>query len=322
MSSTRIPFVASLVAVLLILACNGSINVPHPDGGDGDADADSGESCPGGCPAGQVCSHGVCVATCSGTTGCEPPFECCNNTCVNIRQDPNNCGSCGNACAPYGDGCVGGVCSCNGAMACAAPTICCGTDGCIDPDTNSRHCGGCNHPCDGNCTDGTCETCSADPHEAAGGNTCADAEPLGTLVDTGDQQVMTGNLFPDGDQDCYWFTAQDAEDTTCDTFHVDIRFVDNPGDQFGIQIFRGSCEAPECAAETFTEYSWTTDFHGEIEGEVRGECPCRAEPAADANACSDNTGVFRFCVVRVAGTSADCATYEVEVSNGVYHTGE
>lgn len=205
-------------------------------------------------------------------------------------------------------------------MACTAPLICCGTDGCIDPGTNGRHCGGCNRPCEGDCVARVCETCTADPHEATGGNTCADAEPLGSLADTGDQQVLTGNLYPDADQDCYWFTAEDTADTTCDLFHVDIRFNENPGDQFALQVFRGSCEAPECAGEPRSQFDWYTDFFGEVEGEIRGECPCQTELTTGTNLCADNTAVFRFCVVRVSGDPTDCAWYEVEASNGLYPT--
>jgi hypothetical protein len=313
--------------LFVVFSCHGGIDIPgdaSTDGdGDSDADGDSGPECPGGCPDGQFCQNGRCVSSCSGAGECPSPYVCCDNACVNTREDPYNCGSCGNTCAPYGDTCIGSICACNGAMACTPPYICCGTDGCVDSDSDNRHCGACGIACDGNCAGGACETCSPDPHEATGGNTCADAEPLGDLADTGDQRVLTGNLYPDGDQDCYWFTAEDTEDTECDTFHVDIRFNTNPDDQFAIEVFRGSCESPECAAEPYTHYSRATDFISGTGEDAIGECPCRPEETEEgAQLCSDNTAVFRFCVVRQSGSADDCAWYEIEVSNGLRSTSD
>ena len=47
------------------------------------------------CPAGQVCSGGVCGASCGA------PTIVCGGTCVNPRNDPANCGGCGNVCLGY-----------------------------------------------------------------------------------------------------------------------------------------------------------------------------------------------------------------------------
>jgi hypothetical protein len=320
MTLKRFLWLSSLAASAFSLSCNGSINIGEPDA-DHEGDADE-TGCPSGCPSGQLCQDGQCVSRCSGSGvgDCPDQFECCDGTCVNVREDPHNCGGCGTECAPRGDGCVGRVCSCNRAMACTSPLVCCGDDGCVDPDTDARHCGGCDQPCGGACAAGACETCTPDPHETTGGNTCADAEPIGTVADSGDQQVLTGNLFPLDDEDCYWFTASDVADTDCDTFHVDIRFTQNPGDQFGIEVYRGSCAAPECATESFTSYSWFADFFDTTIGDPPpvGECPCRTPETADgANLCSDNSAAFRFCVIRVSGDAEACAWYEVEVSNGV-----
>lgn len=312
---------ALLAMSLLAASCHGGIDVPVDDAGT-DSGEDSGQDCPGGCPSGQFCQDGRCVSGCSGAGECEAPYECCDDACVNLRDNASHCGSCGNSCEPTGDSCIGSTCSCNGAVSCTPPMICCGLDGCVDPNTSTSHCGACNTPCEGDCTAGVCETCSADPHEVSGGNTCADAEPLGSLTDGSDQQVLTGNLFPEGDRDCFWFTAEDIEDAECDTFHVDIRFNLNPDDQFALEVFRGSCEAPECATESYVHYSWATDFITG-EGETgRGECPCRPESVDGTQECTDNTAVYRFCVVRASGSAADCAWYEVEVSNGARSTGE
>lgn len=67
------------------------------------------------------------AGSCDKTTCENSGFSCCGNQCVNLDNDINNCGSCGNQCqgaAPY---CGSGVCSkppCNGA-ACTSG-YCCG----------------------------------------------------------------------------------------------------------------------------------------------------------------------------------------------------
>jgi len=69
------------------------------------------------------CRAPGCRATC-------PPGEIlCGTTCVNINDDPNNCGSCTTACPP-GSTCCNGVCCpagntcCNG-VCCPADSLCC-----------------------------------------------------------------------------------------------------------------------------------------------------------------------------------------------------
>ena len=82
--------------------------------------------------------------------------------CANTSTDPNNCGSCGNACSlPHAmAGCTSAQCS---IAMCVAPYADCNnlpTDGCGDLNTNTdpNHCGGCNMACAANdtCSAGTC----------------------------------------------------------------------------------------------------------------------------------------------------------------------
>lgn len=79
-------------------------------------------TCTEGCPTGQVLCNGACVGPCAAgetlnptTCLCESPCPpgniCCGPFCVDIVNDRNNCGSCGNACLP-GVPCIAGTCQC------------------------------------------------------------------------------------------------------------------------------------------------------------------------------------------------------------------
>ncbi|MFU8805568.1 MAG: hypothetical protein ACNA8W_17275, partial [Bradymonadaceae bacterium] len=94
-------------------------------------------------------------------SGSEPPPEdrCpstyqrhCDDTCVNIKIDPDHCGACDNACGT-GEVCSGGAC----AETCLGAETVCGRT-CVQTGTDNNHCGGCDRPCpDGEgCNNGTC----------------------------------------------------------------------------------------------------------------------------------------------------------------------
>jgi hypothetical protein len=69
-----------------------------------------------GCPAGLLCTYSACWSPqCApGSSGpvCafgpDRPGTCCGGECVDVKQDPGNCGQCGHGCG--GDLCVGGSC--------------------------------------------------------------------------------------------------------------------------------------------------------------------------------------------------------------------
>ena len=74
----------------------------------------------------------------------------CDGSCVDIKTDESNCGSCGNKC-PEGMSCEDGNCACpNGKTEC---------DGsCIDIKTDESNCGSCGNKCPDvmSCEDGNC----------------------------------------------------------------------------------------------------------------------------------------------------------------------
>lgn len=130
------------------------------------ADPNNCGACGNVCPAGHVCSSGVCV--CGATGGsCGEGESCCGGTCIDTRNDFGNCGGCGSACNPIvADSCVDGTCRCGSSGACrVGATLFCGMPGA----TPERCCGGtcraidaaaCTD-CDTPCAEG--QTCEAVP---------------------------------------------------------------------------------------------------------------------------------------------------------------
>lgn len=92
-------------------------------------------TCVSDCPAGQVKCNGQCYGQCNpgetfNTTTCTCDDICpagqdfCNGNCIDIVNDENNCGACGNVCPP-GMPCIAGGCKCPATMKyCASQQMC------------------------------------------------------------------------------------------------------------------------------------------------------------------------------------------------------
>src|SRR5262245_60892957 len=62
-------------------------------------------SCGHECPAGVVCSGGVC------SSACPVGQQLCEGSCVDVGSDPNHCGACDAPCTPDRV-CTAGTCEC------------------------------------------------------------------------------------------------------------------------------------------------------------------------------------------------------------------
>ena len=145
----------------------------------------------GGCPAGLVCTQpgsglesaqvpaAACLSpSCAGGLDGQPCSlspnaggNCCGGSCVDMDTDPNNCNSCGTACAT-GSICYLGTCEAVAASCGSAPAgslcqqadggggSCCG--GCVHLDTlnDPANCGACGQACPSGaaCVNGMCSS--------------------------------------------------------------------------------------------------------------------------------------------------------------------
>lgn len=129
---------------------------------------------------------------------CEADETMCSSGCADLLTDEQNCGTCGNACAP-GETCEMGDCTPEG---CAAGLTDC--DGnCVNLDTDPDHCGSCDNVCG---TDEVCNggTCSADCY--GGLTNCS-----GSCVDTATDEDHCGRC----DSPCS--TGEECVGGTCTT---------------------------------------------------------------------------------------------------------
>jgi hypothetical protein len=125
------------------------------------------------CPAGAFCIDGNCLATsCNSNTQndfCQLADGgiggCCTSACIDVLNDPLNCGSCMSSCTGS-ETCEFGVC---GFDVCSPAVLggpchtdggggqCCGS-GCTDTTSDPANCGGCGLSCgDAGCFAGSCE---------------------------------------------------------------------------------------------------------------------------------------------------------------------
>ena len=118
-----------------------------PSGGTSGGTTGGAAGCNPACAADQNCVNANCVCTDAAETNC-------GGSCVDLNDDPLNCGSCGNVC-------VSGSClpgNGKGTCDCPSPYTQCGPE-CVDTYADAAHCGGCDIECGAptpNCDLGNC----------------------------------------------------------------------------------------------------------------------------------------------------------------------
>lgn len=149
-----------------------------------------------------------------------------------------------------------------------------------------------------------------------GAQACDAAIDLGAIPDSDNVLEVSGNLVPLGDVDFFRFVAIDNADSSCDTFHVRVQFLENPEDEFRFEVLRGGCAgAPVCSSAT--DMRWYTNFNTPGPPPL-GQCPCSAAGSPGVNICSDDSAEFIVRVFRAPGRGLSCNSYKLEISNGKY----
>lgn len=307
---------------------------------------DGGGGCGGGaaCTGLTHCVDGSCVdyPPCRGDSTCPTPGDVClTRRCIPGTDDPDLDGS------PASEDCDETDPTRNPRL----PEICNDRDdncnGARDEGDPAQVCDNGDQP--GLCMSGAC-SCPAGSYDfdrailgcecvatpaVSDGVACTSPIDLGDFPDSGSTMVITGNAFPTGREVWYSFNAVDTPDTTCDNFHVRVRFTDtgNPAAAYDLAVFRGSCDTVTCeepGVSTMTDYSWATDFAPATVPGSTGECPCSAAndsalvpgniAAPGVNFCNDNTARYNVRIRRVSGAPDTCDGFGVEITNGVFDT--
>jgi hypothetical protein len=145
-------------------------------------------------PAGDGFTDGAAV--------CPSGLSPCGGLCVNLSYDHENCGSCGNACAPE-EVCSDGECI----LECPdGKTRCSG--GCVDTDSDIYNCGECDNACEAGlhavpvCSSGTCSVqCEEGWFDPDGDGSCdSNCDPTADEICNGSDDDCDG--FADEDFEC------------------------------------------------------------------------------------------------------------------------
>ena len=120
--------------------------------------------CDNKCGEKEICLEGICSCPEDKPNCNEPELVCdneaetpCEDVCVNLKVDKDNCGACGKSCGENG------ICHNGSCIDCTNKTPC--DDGiCYDTQNDPKNCGGCGIVCPANiaCKEGKCASCLPD----------------------------------------------------------------------------------------------------------------------------------------------------------------
>jgi hypothetical protein len=270
--------------------------------------------------------------------------ECAHSEPACVDGTPTQCnplaGAAEETCNGVDDDCDGKVDDGPGDLLCmefsAAPHVL-GVD-CFSGDCLTTLCETGYFDTNGSPVDG-CE-CSQDAPNVQNG-TCQTAVSLGTLTDFPSAVFGVASNEPTGDGDWYRFDAKDVAQAGTDTFHVRVKFLDNPGGTYVIDLHYASCDADHRICSEAAEADWATDFIAPgnktappaIPGPWAvggGESDCRSDPdhtltptdfsddtSDTTHQCTDNSATFYLRVYVAPGKKVTCLPYKIEISNGI-----
>ena len=164
--------------------------------------------------------------------------------------------------------------------------------------------------------------CECQAVGGGGGDTCGGAKDLGQLAESGGSLSIKGNLTPAGKVEWYRFVGADdvAADEAAgfDKYHVTVKFITNPGNQYTFDAYIDSCDPSSVHHELCDIFEWMTDLSTTDANGPVGEKPCTALNNPSIPHCQDDTHTYMIKVYRDPSVQATCEQFELEVSNGKY----
>jgi len=170
-----------------------------------------------------------------------------------------------------------------------------------------------------------CEECSM--LGQAGGANCEQSRMLADRTDDNQPLTITTNVALDpGVQDSAWylFRAVDSrndDEAGTDHFKVQVRFTENPGNQYRFDLFKHQNAIPNCGSRTLLCSGQTTgDLAQDFPG-APGENQCNCIPVGQGKIsgrdyCDDDTSWYYIKVYRDAAATENCDMFSIEVRNG------
>ena len=235
------------------------------------------------------CSKMAGMLSCKGIETCDAKMGA-YGACTAATPEPEKCDGKDNDCNGKVDDLAGAACMCNGSSC----TIIC-QDGFSHYPPTLPDAAGC--------------PCKLDPGEP-GSDTCATAKMTPAVVDFGGtaEATITGTLSSDTDVDWYLINIDDAMEAGTNSYHAQIVFEKNPGDEFVFVALRGGDCAKESTSPMLTSYDYCVNFK---DGLTRGEAPCGVDAALQH--CNDNSSAYRIGVKRNAMKTKTCEPYVLKV---------
>lgn len=201
-----------------------------------------------------ICDNGTCM--------CADTLVLCDDICVDLSQNTNHCGECGQECGTGGI-CVSGNCQCgDGALQC---------DGeCVDPSSDVDNCGECGRDCDRgeSCISGQCQAL-----ECADGEVACDGECVAVASDPNNCGRCGVTCF-DGE-------VCTSGQCTCDDPSGPCGDVGNDG-----RVVGGACEQDQNLCAEGSTCAMGDNFRG---GTCTTECQANSD-CPDQTACVDIDG--------------------------------